>query len=74
MPQADHNQMPTVGTLARELFNCYDYFLRFSGFFGLYLAMYCWSIWNSPNMIFQPFCGSKVKKIAFSRYLNDYTF
>ena len=41
MPQADHSQMPTVGTLARELLNCYDYFLRFSGFLGLYLTMYC---------------------------------
>ena len=30
---------PTVSTLARELFNCYDYFLRLSGYpdlFGKY--------------------------------------
>ena len=42
--------------------------------FLVYLAKYFWSIWNSPDFIFEPFRGSKVNKTNFCRDLNGYFF
>ena len=49
------------------LFNCYAYFLRLSRF-----PEYFWSIWNSPNLIFQHSCWSNVNKTGFTRDLKSY--
>ena len=47
---------PMCTSLVREVSNCYDHFLRFSGF---YLTKYFWSVLNSSNLILQWFFNKK---------------
>ena len=59
-----------MGKLIAELFNCYDHFLKLSGFLDLFATYIC-SILNSSNLIFNSFWREQCKQyelITYFRY------
>ena len=67
----DKSLLTLCKLVEEELSNCYDYFLRYSGFPDLFGKVF-WSLLNFPNLIFQlNFCKSNQKNtIVFLRKEN----
>ena len=63
---------PTVSGLVRELFNCYDYFLKLSGF--LFGKVFLINLKFSLLLAFSTFSGEQCRQNKFLRKLKQVLF